>query len=70
MKGGYFDWTVEQVCQWLRSINMDEQIVECFNSGNITGRDLAILSVTSLKNLGIQALGVWKEIIHQIRAMD
>jgi hypothetical protein len=59
-------WSVEQVCEWLKGIGMEEY-TECFRQGNVDGKGLALCTPASLRDLGVQALGVRKEIIRQIR---
>jgi hypothetical protein len=64
----YESWSVDQVCEWVRSIGMEDQ-ASFFRDGGIDGKALAEATPVSLRNIGIQALGVRKEIIRQVRTL-
>ena len=67
--GAFSSWTVPQVIEWLQSIGMEEH-AGAFQEHNVDGAQLSALTTVSLKNMGIQALGIRKEILRQIRALN
>uniref|UniRef100_A0A7S4N7G1 SAM domain-containing protein n=1 Tax=Paramoeba aestuarina TaxID=180227 RepID=A0A7S4N7G1_9EUKA len=62
-------WGVEEVCEWLREIGMEDNVVECFEKGNMDGGKLGDATSGSLKDLGIAPLGTRKEIVRQMLKM-
>ncbi|XP_030065060.1 neurabin-1 [Microcaecilia unicolor] len=66
------DWTVQQVCQWLIGMNMEQYIAE-FTTKNIDGQQLMLLDSDKLKTLGVSSQSdraMIKKKIKEIRKMQ
>ncbi|XP_029461657.1 neurabin-1-like [Rhinatrema bivittatum] len=66
------DWTVQQVCQWLIGMNMEQYITE-FTTKNIDGQQLMLLDSDKLKTLGVSSQNdraLIKKKIKEIRKMQ
>ncbi|XP_076159764.1 uncharacterized protein ppp1r9alb isoform X3 [Alosa pseudoharengus] len=48
------EWTIQQVCQWLMAMNMDEYIAE-FTTRGVDGQKLMNLDSSKLKELGVSS---------------
>eukprot|EP00057_Strongylocentrotus_purpuratus_P025284 XP_011679758.1 PREDICTED: WD repeat, SAM and U-box domain-containing protein 1 [Strongylocentrotus purpuratus] len=63
------DWTVDAVCEWLQSINL-EQHCETFRENHIDGQELQNLTTEVLsKDLNVKALGHRQKILRGIQAV-
>jgi len=59
------DWTVEEVCNWLSSIN-GEKIIPAIKENGITGDKLLELNLSKLREYGIHSLSERIELLHEI----
>ena len=56
------------VGRWLKGIGMGEY-VDCFEKGGVDGKMLGEITGPMLRNLGVPALGVRKEIMRQVKSL-
>lgn len=66
LKKNVFDWTVEDVKQWLKHIGL-EVYAEVFESNDIVGKNLLEIQEDELKNeLGMTSVGHRKNLLHSV----
>lgn len=58
------DWSVDEVCQFLRKNDFEENIVRAFKVNKVRGRVLPLLGDEDLKELQLTALGDRKYLQH------
>ena len=59
-------WSVGEVCDWLKELGMEEEVVGCFEKGGVDGKGLGNVTAGSLRELGVVPLGTRKEIVRQM----
>jgi len=59
------DWTVNEVCEWLMSVEYDK-IIPAIKENNITGDKLLDLNLTKLRDFGLFSLSERIELLHEI----
>jgi len=58
------DWTVDEVCQFLRKNDFEENVVQAFRVNKVKGRVLPLLNDEDFKQLELTALGDRKYLQH------
>ena len=58
------NWTVEEVCQFLRRNDFEENVIQAFRVNKVRGRVLPLLNDEDLKQLELFALGDRKYLQH------
>jgi len=59
------DWTVNEVCEWLMSVEYDK-IIPAIKENNITGDKLLELNLSKLREYGLHSLSERIELLHEI----
>lgn len=57
-------WTVDEVCQFLRKNDFEENVIRAFRVNKVRGRVLPLLNDEDLKQLELAALGDRKYLQH------
>ena len=57
-------WTVEEVCQFLKRNDFEENVIRAFRVNKVRGRVLPLLNDEDLKQLELAALGDRKYLQH------
>ena len=55
------------MCDWLKEVGMEDDVVGCFEKGGVDGKKLGEYSSMSLRDLGVGPLGTRKEIVRQMQ---
>lgn len=58
------NWTVDEVCQFLRKNDFEEKVIQAFRVNKVRGRVLPLLNDEDLKQLEVAALGDRKYLQH------
>ena len=58
------NWTVDDVCQFLRKNDFEEKVIQAFKVNKVRGRVLPLLNDEDLKQLELAALGDRKYLQH------
>ncbi|OUM62352.1 hypothetical protein PIROE2DRAFT_11409 [Piromyces sp. E2] len=59
------DWTVEEVCEWLMSVEYDG-IIPAIKENNVNGEKLLELNLSKLREYGLHSLSDRIELLHEI----
>jgi len=59
--------TTDQLCEWLRSIDIDDEYIQCFRKARIKGSALAIFDENNLKEIGLSISYIRKQILVEFR---
>ena len=60
-------WSINEVCEFLRRNDFEEDIIESFRVNKIKGRVLPLLEDEDMERLGLSALGDQKYLKHILR---
>ena len=59
--------TTDQLCEWLRSIDIDDEYIQCFRKARIKGSALAIFDENNLEEIGVSMSYIRKQILVEFR---
>jgi len=59
--------TTDQLCEWLKIIDIDDEYIQCFRKARIKGRTLAFFDENNLLEIGVSVSYVRKQILVEFR---
>jgi len=59
--------TTNELCEWLKSIQIDDKYIQYFRDARIKGKTLAVLDENDLEEHGISEPDVRKNILNEFR---
>ena len=59
--------TTDQLCEWLKSIDIDDEYIQCFKKAHIKGRTLVFFTENELEEIGVSLSYVRKQILVEFR---